>query len=110
MNEGWNGDDYLILFAESEREAAESRNAFSTVLPEFTLIGLRGWDDFIVQDKIDNTYCIPTVPVDLQYLSPFVVPATEGLTPDARFTGGSNGMYSQSRSAAIPTLEQTFLG
>ncbi|MCU1243307.1 MAG: hypothetical protein JWO71_4033 [Candidatus Acidoferrum typicum] len=87
MIEGWNGDDYLIFFAEGERAAAENRYAFSALLPGFKLIGLRGWDDFIVQDKTGSTYCIPTVPVDLQYLSPFAVPATEGLSPDPRFTG-----------------------
>ena len=87
MIEGWNGDDYLVLFAESERAAAEIRYAFSALLPGFKLIGLRGWDDFIVQDKSDIAYCIPTVPLNVQYLSPFALPSTQGLRPDARFTG-----------------------
>jgi len=88
MNEGWKGDDYLILFAESERATAESRYAISTLLPGFRLLGLRGWDDFIVQDDAGRTYCVPTVPLDVQYLAPYEAPEQEAsLSPDSRFTG-----------------------
>jgi hypothetical protein len=88
MTEGWNGGDYLILFAESERATAENRYAFSALLPGFRLLGLRGWDDFIVQDAAGCTYCIPTVPLDVQYLAPYAAPQLEaGLSPDSSFVG-----------------------
>ena len=88
MTEGWSGDDYLILFAESERAAAEGRYEFSTQLPGFRLVGLRGWDEFIVQDTSGRTFRIPTVPLDLQYLAPYGEAGLKAtLTPDSRFSG-----------------------
>jgi hypothetical protein len=88
MTEGWNGDDYIILFAESERATVENRYAFSTLLPGFRLLGLRGWDDFIVQDAVGCTYSIPTVPLDVQYLAPYAAHELEAnLSPDSRFVG-----------------------
>ena len=88
MMEGWNGDDYLILFDESEREAAESRYALTALLPGFKLLGLRGWDDFIVEDSERRMYSVPTVPVHTQYLAPYRVPRVNvSLRPDSRFVG-----------------------
>lgn len=47
MNECWQNDDYLILFTEDESLAAAK--AYSDHhLPGYTLLGRRGWDDFIV--------------------------------------------------------------
>jgi hypothetical protein len=88
MNEGWKGDDCLILFAKSERTTMENRYAISALLPGFRLLGLRGWDDFIVQDDGGRTYCVPTVPLDVQYLAPYEAPEWEAsLSPDSRFAG-----------------------
>ena len=88
MTEGWSGEDYLILFSEAEQASAEARYSFSGLMPSFKLIGLRGWDDFIVKDIPGHIYCIPAVPVDLQYLAPYAATKLEaGLVPDPRFTG-----------------------
>ena len=88
MNEGWHGDDYLILFAESEIGLATDRYGISKQLAGFQLLGLRGWDDFIVQDSAGHTFSIPTVPIDPQYLEPFHIPAGKAaLQYDARFAG-----------------------
>jgi hypothetical protein len=88
MNEGWHGDDYLILFTELEVAGASDRYGISTLLPGYEIIGLRGWDDFIVRDSAGRTYSVPTVPVEFQYLSPFAVPDEEPrLRSDARFSG-----------------------
>jgi len=48
MNEGWLNDEYLIVFSEAESTAASSKYKLSQYLSGYTLVGLRGWDDFIV--------------------------------------------------------------
>jgi hypothetical protein len=88
MNEGCVGDDYLILFDESEVATLSDLYTFSQFLPGFQVLGLRGWDDFIVRDSQGRTFSIPIVPSELKYLSPFAIPErTEDLRPDARFRG-----------------------
>ena len=88
MLEGWNGDDYLILFEESELSSAETLYNLAKFLPGFQIIGLRSWDDFIVRDSGGHTYSVPTVPVDKQYLEPFALPsAATSLNSDKRFSG-----------------------
>jgi hypothetical protein len=43
---------------------------------------------FVVRNDSDQTYSIPTVPVDTRYLSPISVPGEESaLDFDARFSG-----------------------
>ena len=88
MYEGWVGDDYLVLFSESEIAAANDRYGFEKLLPGFRVLGLRGWDDFIVQDSAGKCFSIPTVPVDPRYLESFRIPdpKTE-VAPDLRFVG-----------------------
>jgi len=52
------------------------------------VIGLRGWDDFILQDSSGATYCAPTVPAVAKHLSTYVLPSTGAtLRPDDRFQG-----------------------
>ena len=88
MNEGWYGDDDLILFAEPEIREAGKRYAISEFLPGLQVVGLRGWDDFIVRDTDGRTYSVPTVPVELQYLKPFSLPDPALVPePDERFRG-----------------------
>ncbi len=73
----WLGDDYLILFADSELASASERYAISKWLPGYTVVGLRGWDDLIVKDGVGQTHSIPAVPLDLQYMAAFVVPGSK---------------------------------
>jgi|HubBroStandDraft_2_1064218.scaffolds.fasta_scaffold16195_3 hypothetical protein len=88
MREGWHGEDYVVLFDESELTAASERYELSRLLPGFTVLGLRGWDDFIVRNTSGETYSVPTLPLDTQHLSPFSVPGRETvLQPDGRFAG-----------------------
>ena len=92
MIEGWRGDDYLILFDEAEMAAASDRYEISQHLPGYHVIGLRGWDDFILRDSQGQTYSVPTVPmptapIDTKYLSLFPLPEATSITPDLRFTG-----------------------
>jgi hypothetical protein len=88
LNEGWLNDDYLILFPETEVASISEKYSVSRFLPGFQILGLLGWDDFIVRDSKGATFTLPTVPLDLQYLSPFVLPKKESaLVSDERFTG-----------------------
>lgn len=72
MIEGWYNDTYLILFKE-HAEALEmtERYGLPDMLPGYTVIGLRGWDDLIVRDDNGVCFTVPTVPMVLEYLEPF---------------------------------------
>lgn len=88
MREGWHGEEYWILFDESEVSAASSRYEMGRLLPGFVVLGLRSWDDFIVRNTTGETYSVPTLPLDTQHLSPFSAPTLETvLQPDGRFEG-----------------------
>lgn len=88
MKEGWIGEDYLILFDESEIAGTVNLYALSELLPGYHALGLRGWNDFILRDSYGRTFSIPTVPLDQQYLAPYIVPGIpENLSPDERFLG-----------------------
>ena len=87
MIEGWAGDDYLVLFSTDEAEAASERYGITDLLPGFRILGLRGWDDFIVEDEHGATFTVPTVPCDRGELARFSVPECNQLIPDDRFTG-----------------------
>ncbi|WP_238340624.1 hypothetical protein [Pseudomonas kairouanensis] len=71
MNEGWQHDDYFIVFAEDESKAAMKAYRFDHHLPGYTLLGLKGWDDFIVINSFGVMFTIPTLPLDASYAAPF---------------------------------------
>jgi hypothetical protein len=72
MEEGWYNDDYLILFDPAEVPWASDRYGVASALPGFQVIGLRGWDDFLVRDAGGHVFTIPSVPLDAKYLVPRV--------------------------------------
>ncbi|CRM89537.1 MULTISPECIES: hypothetical protein [Pseudomonas] len=87
MNEGWQNDDYFIIFTEDESLAAMKAYGFDHHLPGYTLLGLRGWDDFIVINSSGVMFTIPTLPLDASYAAPFALPQQISLEPDERFAG-----------------------
>ena len=87
MNEGWQNDDYFIVFTEDESLAAMKAYRFDHHLPGYTLLGLRGWDDFIVINSSGVIFTIPTLPLDASYAAPFALPQQISLEPDERFAG-----------------------
>jgi hypothetical protein len=88
MNEGWCGDNYLILFDESEVASTSERYAISQMLPGYQVVGLCGWDDFILRDSVGRTHLVPTIPADLQRVSPYVMPpSAKTLRSDERLCG-----------------------
>ena len=88
MTEGWYGDDYLILFSESEVASASERYSIPQMLPGYQLWGLRGWDDFLLRDSAGHIYSVPTIPADPRHISPFAMPEGAALLRlDERFSG-----------------------
>jgi hypothetical protein len=86
--EGWHGDDYLILFDESEVAAASDRYEVLRLLCGFKVLGLRSWDDFIVRNVSGQIYSVPTLPLDARDLTPLSLPdGATTLNPDTRFSG-----------------------
>jgi hypothetical protein len=87
MQEGWFGDDYFVLFSEDEALSASQRYRVGETLPDYVIIGLCNWDDFIVRDGSGNTYALPTVPIAREYQRQVAVPPGALLEPDDRFVG-----------------------
>ncbi len=87
MTEGWYGDDYLVLF-EERAPALERAYGLSATLPGYRLVGLRSWDDFIVEDPTGGRFTVPTVPLLPKHLAPFTVPENPSRPePDANVRG-----------------------
>jgi len=87
MNEGWFGDNYYVLFAETEVKFKSQRYGVDTALPGYSAIGLRDWADLVVRDRHGDVYSVPVVPIDLEYLSPCDLPDGTSLESHSRFTG-----------------------
>lgn len=87
MNEGWNEDNYLLLFNDEEAVSASHLYDIATLLPGYRVVGLYFWDDFIVRDENGDTYTLPAVPCDSAARVRFQVPIADHLVPDIRFIG-----------------------
>lgn len=87
MIQGWHNDDYLVLFEEQgEALKMADRYAIASSLPNYSLVGIRSWDDFILRDTKNQFFTIPTVPLDAQYIQPFALEIDlSKITADHRF-------------------------
>ena len=89
MHEGWHNDDYLILFDHCEVEQKQQEYGFNQLLPGYRLLGLIGWDDFLVMEHASQKlFRIPTIPTSAERRKewPHAVELAE-LKPDDRFHG-----------------------
>ena len=82
MIEGWSDDRYMILFDEQESVAASGRYRIDDAIPGLTIVGLLGWDDFIVRNEGGKTFTVPTIPINKAELQPFAIPEDPSLTSD----------------------------
>ena len=87
MREGWRGDDYFILFSDDEARNASDRYGISAMLPGYGIVGLIGWDDFILRDSDGRFFKVPTVPCISRGLEPLSTPPIDDLEPDGRYSG-----------------------
>jgi hypothetical protein len=87
MNEGWCNGDYLVLFSEEESHAKTQQYNLPASLPGYRVVGLKGWDDFIVVAPTGTFFSVPTVPANERYLQAFNFPSPLVLDADERFLG-----------------------
>jgi hypothetical protein len=88
MREGWSNGEYLILFEDDEVLPATARYGISARMPGFVVVGLRGWDDFILRHTSGDVVTVPTVPILPEHMQPFPLsPGNDVLEPDPRFNG-----------------------
>jgi hypothetical protein len=87
MDEGWCGDEYLIIFSEAESEERTLEYSLAEYLPGYRVVGIRGWDDFLILSEAGGLFTVPTVPLSSQYIEPYSLPTPLLLEPDERFTG-----------------------
>lgn len=88
MREGWFNDDYWSL-CEDQKEAEHLTTAYGLAeyLPNYFIVGLKGWDDFILADSAGHYFLVPTVPLERASLTPFRFPSEPlRLETDERYT------------------------
>jgi len=88
MREGWCNDDYWAL-CEDQKEAEYLTALYGLMeyLPGFVIVGVKGWDDFILANRESQYFLVPTVPLETGSLAPFRFPAEKlKLESDDRFT------------------------
>lgn len=89
MREGWYNDDYWSM-CEDQKEAEHLTAIYGLgeYLPDYFIVGLKGWDDFILCDREGKHFLVPTVPLERASLATFRFPAQFlRLESDDRFTG-----------------------
>jgi hypothetical protein len=88
MHEGWQGDEYLILFDQAESAGFSASYEIDKYLPGHTILGLKGWDDFVVKRPDGLFATVPTVPMAAEYSAALETRIDPGqLRPDERFRG-----------------------
>lgn len=75
MQEGWYDEDYWILCETLEESMHLTREyGIEQYLPGFRIVGLKGWDDFVLVNSSGDYFCVPTVPLTAEYLEPLAFP------------------------------------
>jgi hypothetical protein len=64
MIEGWHNEDYLVLFDETESREISHSYCIDNYFGGFAIVGLKGWDDFIIEDALGSLFTVPTVPIE----------------------------------------------
>ena len=68
-------------------ETATVEYGVPDVLPGYSVVGLRGWDDLILIDEGGHAHTIPAVPIDPSWLAESELPALGNPEADERFAG-----------------------
>jgi hypothetical protein len=88
MNEGWIGDEYLILFEEHEQAQITKAYNLEKYLPGYRVSAIVGWDDLLLTDQAGGHWRVPTVPLVQKYLEQHrQVYESNQLEPDDRYAG-----------------------
>lgn len=87
MIQGWHDDEYLNLFDEAESQQMARLYALSYSFADFQIVGLIGWDDFILCDGQGLLFRVPTIPAVVEEMKPLaLVIDPSRVVPDVRFT------------------------
>jgi hypothetical protein len=108
MREGWCNDDYWLLCEDQrEAEALTTTYGLADYLPGYFIVGLKGWDDFILCDREGQYFLASTVPLERGSLAPFQFPsASLRLESDDRFTGKIKWYVKPIRFGGDPTAKE----
>jgi hypothetical protein len=88
MLEGWQGDDYVILFDETESADFSAKYEIGKHIAGYLVVGLKGWDDFILRGADGQLATVPTVPIVAEHVAPLEIQRLpRQLQPDSRFRG-----------------------
>ena len=68
--EGWSGDQYYTLFEGADHDAITQAYGVDKLLPGYIVVGLVGWDDFLLV-KDGEYFTSPTIPAVAEYVVPF---------------------------------------
>ena len=75
-------------FDEAESELLTEGYGVRQFLPGLTVVGILGWDDFILRNQGGQLFRVPTVPLVKRYVESLdEVPDPSSLNQDRRFTG-----------------------
>ena len=87
MHKGWCNNDYWSLCEDkAEVEQFTTLYGLAEYLPGYSIVGLKGWDNFILADQEDRYFLVPTVPLEQASLDAFSFPAAPmRLESDPRF-------------------------
>lgn len=108
MREGWCNDDYWLL-CEDQKEAERLTATYGLVdyLPDYFIVGLKGWDDFILCDGQGQYFLVPTVPLEQGGLTPFSFAAASlRLESDDKLTGRIKWYVKPIRFGGDPTAKE----
>ncbi|MEM7018467.1 MAG: hypothetical protein AAF512_14135 [Pseudomonadota bacterium] len=76
----------MILFDDVESQKMTAGYGTWRYLPEFSIVALIGWDDFILRSQSGGLFRVPTLPLSKEYLSEYVsIPQPSNLIPDEKF-------------------------
>jgi hypothetical protein len=108
MREGWCNDNYWSLCEDQKKaENLTALYGLEDYLPGYFIVGLMGWDDFILCDREGQYFTVPTVPVERASLAPFRFPAESlRLESDERFTQKIKWYVKPIRFGGDPVAEE----
>ncbi|MEM9400752.1 MAG: hypothetical protein AAF984_11140 [Verrucomicrobiota bacterium] len=89
MQEGWLGNEYIVLFEEDEISQKSVAYNVEQLLPGHRILGLISWDDFLVVDQAtEQVYRVPTIPASLMNRKIWTADIkTDEFCHDQRYTG-----------------------
>ena len=108
MREGWCNDDYWSL-CEDQKEAEDLTALYGLAdyLPGYFIVGLKGWDDFILCNRQRQYFSVPTLPLEPAGLAPFRFPAESvRLESDGSLSGKIKWYVKPIRFGGNPTAKE----